>query len=385
VTDTWGPMTEPFEVLGLEELRTRTSIKWAMYDADVLPLWVAEMDALPAPAIVAAVTDSMLRGNTGYPPLDTSYAEAFAHVARSRWQWEVDVAATCVVADVLVGVREALQLVTKPGDGVIVPSPVYPPLLEFTAALGLRVVPVALDENFRLDIQAIANAMDAGDVTALLLCSPHNPTGTVHNADELDAVAQLAAEFGIGVVVDEIHALLVPEGSVFTPYLSLADNGLVVTSASKAFNLAGLKAATIVAGPESAHLLERLPMSVKYGTSFLGVTAHIAAWRGGGAWIDAVNANIASNIDHLALLLDEHLPEVGLHRPEATYLAWLDCTRLGLGDDPAAAFLERGRVALNSGLPFGLGGAGHVRINLAASRTTIAEAVDRMARTVSTA
>ena len=385
MTDTWGPMTEPFEVLGLEELRTRTSIKWAMYDADVLPLWVAEMDALPAPAIVAAVTDSMLRGNTGYPPLDTSYAEAFAHVARSRWQWEVDVAATCVVADVLVGVREALQLVTKPGDGVIVPSPVYPPLLEFTAALGLRVVPVALDENFRLDIQAIANAMDAGDVTALLLCSPHNPTGTVHNADELDAVAQLAAEFGIGVVVDEIHALLVPEGSVFTPYLSLADNGLVVTSASKAFNLAGLKAATIVAGPESAHLLERLPMSVKHGTSFLGVTAHIAAWRGGGAWIDAVNANVASNIDHLALLLDEHLPEVGLHRPEATYLAWLDCTRLGLGDDPAAAFLERGRVALNSGLPFGLGGAGHVRINLAASRTTIAEAVDRMARTVSTA
>lgn len=385
MTDAWGPMTEPFEVLGLDELRTRRSIKWSMYDADVLPLWVAEMDALPAPAVVAAVTDAMLRGDTGYPPLDTSYAEAFAHVAGHRWGWEVDVTATCVVADVLVGVREALELVTKPGDGVIVPSPVYPPLLEFTAAMGRRVVPVALDGDYRLDIQAIADAMDAGDVTALLLCSPHNPTGTVHTADELDAVAQLAAEFGIAVVVDEIHALLVPEGSTFTPYLSLADNGLVVTSASKAFNLAGLKAATVLAGPESAHLLERIPLAVKYGTSFLGVQSHIAAWRGGSAWIDAVNANIASNVEHLAALLDEHLPEVGFHRPEATYLAWLDCTRLGLGDDPAAAFLERGRVGLNSGLPFGLGGEGHVRINLAASRTTLAEAVARMARTVASA
>ncbi len=385
MTDAWGPMTEPFEVLSLDELRTRTSIKWSMYDADVLPLWVAEMDALPAPAIVAAVTDAMLRGDVGYPPLDTSYAEAFAHVARSRWQWEVDVAATCVVADVLVGVREALELVTKPGDGVIVPSPVYPPLLDFTTATGRRVVPVALDENFRLDIQAIANAMDDTAVTAMLLCSPHNPTGTVHNADELDAVAQLAAEFGISVVVDEIHGLLVPEGSQFTPYLSLADNGLVVTSASKAFSLAGLKAGVILAGPESAHLIERIPMSVKYGTSFLGVQSHIAAWRGGSAWIDSVNANIASNIDHFGALLDEHLPEVGFHRPEATYLAWLDCTRLGLGDDPATAFLERGRVGLNSGQPFGLGGEGHVRINLAASRTTLTEAVERMARTVATA
>jgi cystathionine beta-lyase len=367
----------PFEALTLDELRTRTSIKWRMYPPDVLPLWVAEMDAMPAPAVVEALQDALRRGDVGYPPLDTSYAEALADVARRRWDWEPEVTATQTVADVLTGVHHALAALSAPGDAVLVPSPVYPPLLDFTADMGRRVVPVPLTPAGRLDLDAIDAAMAGARV--LLLCSPHNPTGTVHSADELRTVAALAEEHGVDVVVDEIHALLVPEGERFTPYLSVTDRGLVVTSASKAFNLAGLKAGVIVGGPASRGVVESLPHSLGYGVSHVGAMAHMAAWRHGDDWLDAVNANIASNAALLGDLLAERLPGVGYRAPSSTYLAWLDCTGLGLGDDPAAVFLERGRVALNSGPTFGVGGAGHVRINLAASRATLAEAIDRMA------
>ena len=216
----------------------------------------------------------------------------------------------------------------------------------------------------------------------VLLCSPHNPTGVVHTAAELDAVAQLAAEHGVEVVVDEIHALLVPEGTTFTPYLAVADRGIVVTSASKAYNLAGLKAAAMLFGPGSAPLIERVPKPVLYGTSAFGVLAHRAAWDGGDAWIDAVNANIAANAAHLGALLAAHLPEVGYRAPASTYLAWLDCRALGLGDDPSTAFHVRGRVALNPGPEFGPGGEGFVRLNLACSRVVLEDAVARMAATV---
>jgi cystathionine beta-lyase len=217
----------------------------------------------------------------------------------------------------------------------------------------------------------------------VLLCSPHNPTGTLHTAAELTALSTLADAHAVPVVVDEIHGLLAPGG--FTPYLRVSETGFVVTSASKAFNLAGLKAGVIVAGPRSQETLERLPMSVHYGASHLGVQAHIAAWRDGAEWLDAVNANITSNVVLLGELLAEHLPAVRWSPPEATYLAWLDCTALGLGDDPAEAFLERGRVALSSGPTFGEGGAGHVRLNLAASSATLREAVLRMASTAASA
>ena len=369
----------PFEALSLEELRRRTSIKWAMFEPDVLPLWVAEMDAMPVPAIGEAVGEALAVGDTGYPAMGTSYAETFAEVAARRWGWTFDLAATHTAADVITGIHAALELVTEPGDGVLVPVPIYAPLHAFTAQMGRRVVPTPLTPEGRLDLDHIAATLDAGGVRAILLCSPHNPTGVVHTADELRTVADLAARHGVDVVVDEIHALLVPAGTTFTPYLAVADAGLVVTSASKAYNLAAFKAAVIVAGPESADLIARVPKPVLYGTSAVGVLAHKAAWRDGDAWIDAINANIIDNAHYLGELLATLIPDVRYRVPEATYLAWLDCRALRLGDDPATVFLERGRVALNSGLEFGPGGEGHVRLNLACSRAVLREAVQRMA------
>jgi cystathionine beta-lyase len=268
---------------------------------------------------------------------------------------------------------------------VVVNPPVYPPFFQFVTHMDRRVVEAPLGPDLRIDFgtleETFRQAVAGGRRAAFLLCSPHNPTGTVHTAAELSAVARLAERYGVRVVADEIHAPLVLAGAGFVPYLSVpgGERGLSLMSASKAWNLAGLKAALAVAGPAAAADLARLPEEVSHGPSHLGVIAHTAALREGTAWLDAVLAGLDDNRRLLADLLAEHLPAVDYRPGEATYLAWLDCRALGLGDDPADVFLHRGRVALNSGIPFGAGGVGHVRLNLATSPEIITEAVRRMA------
>ena len=376
----------PLHALTLDELRRRTSMKWRTYPADVLPLWVAEMDVPLARPVVRAVTEAMELGDTGYP-FGTAYAEALAAFAGKRWGWDdLAVERTAIVPDVMLGVVELLRLVTEPGDPVIVNPPVYPPFYAFVTHMDRRVVEAPLDAGLRIDLgvleETFRRAVAGGGRAAYLLCSPHNPTGTVHTGDELAAVAALAERHGVRVVADEIHAPVVtaPDAG-FVPYLSVpgAERGLALMSASKGWNLAGLKAALALAGPGAAADLARMPEEVGHGPSHIGVLAHTAALRDGTAWLDAVLAGLDENRRLLAGLLAERLPGV-VHRPgEATYLAWLDCRALDLGDDPAAVFLDRGRVALSSGLPFGSGGAGHVRLNLATSPEVLTEAVGRMA------
>ncbi|MBY8868072.1 MalY/PatB family protein [Streptomyces sennicomposti] len=379
---------DPLRVLTPDELRRRTSMKWRTHPADVLPLWVAEMDVPQPEPVVRAVTDALALGDTGYPA-GTAYAEALAAFAAKRWGWDtLAVERTALVPDVMLGVVEMLKLVTGPGDPVIVNPPVYPPFFQFVTHMDRRVVQAPLGPDLRLDLDALdeafGRAVAGGGRAAYLLCNPQNPTGTVHTAAELTAVAELAGRHGVRVVADEIHAPLTAAGVAFVPYLSVpgGERGLSLMSASKGWNLAGLKAALAVAGPEAAADLARLPEEVGHGASHLGVIAHTAALRDGIAWLDALLAGLDENRRLLAALLAEHLPEIR-HRPgRATFLAWLDCRGLGLGDDPAQAFLDRGRVALNSGLPFGEGGAGHVRLNIGTSPDLITEAVRRMTEAV---
>ncbi|GAA1416537.1 aminotransferase class I/II-fold pyridoxal phosphate-dependent enzyme [Streptomyces thermospinosisporus] len=377
-----GP--SPLAVLTLDQLRRRTSMKWRTYPDDVLPLWVAEMDVPLADPVVRAVTEALGLGDTGYPA-GTAYAEALAAFAEKRWGWHgLAVERTALVPDVMLGVVEMLKLVTGHGDTVVVNSPVYPPFYDFVRHMDRRTAEAPLGPDGRLDLDALEDAyrraVAGGRRAAHLLCSPHNPTGTVHTAEELTAVAALAGRYGVRVVADEIHAPLVVGDTDFVPYLSVpgGERGLSLMSASKAWNLAGLKAALAVAGPDAAEDLARMPEEVGHGPSHLGVIAHTAALRDGTDWLDAVLAGIDANRRLLAGLLAEHLPDVRYRPGEATYLAWLDCRALGLGDDPARVFLERGRVALSPGPAFGTGGAGHARLNLAASPEVIEEAVRRM-------
>ncbi len=215
----------PFEQVSLTELRGRSSMKWRAHPADVLPLWVAEMDVLTPEPVVRALADAVARGDTGYPA-GTEYAEALRDFAAERWDWAgLEVDRTVLAADVMTGAVELLRLVTRPGGAVVVNCPVYPPFYAFIAHMDRRVVEAPLSPAGRIDFAALeaafAEVTRDGAPAAFLLCSPHNPTGTVHTRDELAHVAELAGRFGVRVVVDEIHAPLVLPGARFAPYLSL--------------------------------------------------------------------------------------------------------------------------------------------------------------------
>jgi cystathionine beta-lyase len=370
----------PLEQLSLEQLRARTSEKWRTYPSDVLPLWLAEMDVRLAPPIAAAVRAAIDAGDTGYPS-GMGYAVAVRDFARRRWGWEFDVARTAVVADVMTGVAEVLKLVTEPGDPVVVCSPVYPPFFTFTAHAGRKVLEAPLGADGRLDLDALdatlARARRLSPRPVLLISNPHNPTGVAHTRAELEAVAAAAARHQARVISDEIHAPLVLDGARFTPYLSVDDAGFALISGSKGWNLAGLKAALLIAGPRPIAELRRLPEALRHGPSHVGVIAHTAAFKDGGPWLDGLLDGLVANRRLFGRLLAEQLPHVGYRQPDATYLAWLDCR--ALAEDPAGLFLDRARVAVNSGDAFGRGGSGFVRLNFATSPAILREAVRRMA------
>jgi cystathionine beta-lyase len=390
----------PLEDLSLEQLRRRGSMKWATYPADILPLWVADMDVRLAPAIATALHQAIDDGDTGYPA-GTGLAEAFKGFAARRWQWnDIDLGRVARIPDVMMGAVQVLRLVTDPGDAVVVNTPVYAPYFAFVPNDGRKIVEAPLGDEGRIDLDALSEAFERARASsrnvAYLLCNPHNPTGTVHTAEELRGVAELARRHGVRVVADEIHAPLVLPGAIFTPYLSVpgAEDAFSLTSAAKGWNLAGLKAALVVAGPEAAADLQRLPAEVILGSSYLGVIAHTAAFTAGDKWLDGLITGLAGNRDLLTQLIAEHLPEVRFKAPEATYLAWLDCRALGFEVEertegiafasdlagPAKMFLDQGRVAVSSGHIFGSGGSGHVRLNYATSGAILSEALSRMGR-----
>lgn len=377
-----------FDAVPLESLRRRTSSKWAVHPPDVLPAWVAELDVPLAEPVRRALHEAIDLGDTGYTEPDGLPA-VFAEFAGPRLGWTVDPGQVWLIPDVMVGVAEILRVGTPPGAGVVINPPVYPPFFETIEEVGRTVVQVPLARSpagWQLDLDGLAAAFRAG-ARAYLLCSPHNPTGRVWAAGELAQVAELADRYGVLVLSDEIHAPLTLAGARHTPYLALggaaAEHGIVLSSASKAWNLPGLKCAVAVtAAAQTRALLERLPREVPYRAGILGVRAGVAAFGDDGPWLDALQVHLDRNRRLLAELLAEHLPEIGYQPPEASYLAWLDCTDLGLGADPAAAFLDRGRVALERGLDFGAPGAGFARLNIGTSRTLMTEAVRRMAAAV---
>ncbi len=370
----------------LQQLRRRRSVKWTTYPDDVLPAWVAEMDVPLAPPVCEALASAIERGDTGYAnPSAGRLGEAFAGFADRRLGWTVDPHQVYPTADVVGGIRELLRLMTRPGDGVVINPPVYHPFFSVIEEVGAKVVEVPLTGSSGLDLDGMERAFEDGARIALL-CSPHNPTGRVIPADQLSEIAEIAVAHDVWVLSDEIHAPLVLPGARHTAFLTVSESarrcGIALISASKAFNIAGLQSAQIVTSSDRARaVVEGLPHGATH-CGHLGAIASEAAYRDGDEWLDLVIALLDANRQRLDQLLTGRLPSVTYDQPEAGYLAWLDCTSLGLGSDPAAVFLERGRVALSSGPQFGSQGAGFARLNIGTSPELVEEAVRRMASAV---
>lgn len=372
----------------LEALRRRKSWKWTAYGADVLPAWVAEMDFDIAEPIKAAVRQALEIGDCGYPGR-AGFGEAYAAFAQQRFGWAPDPARVFAIPDVMTGVAEVIQATTSPGAGIVINPPVYPPFFFRIELAGRHIVEAPLaraaDGRYDLDLGVLDAALATDRVEAYLLCSPHNPTGRVWSPAQLLAVGDLCQARGVALLVDEIHAPLALPGAEHIPFLSLdhdlTDRVLTFTSASKAWNIPGLKCGLAIAGSErlDAVLSERWEALL---AGHLGVLGSIAAFGESLPWLDAVVDQLSKNRFLLSDLLARALPEVGYRPPEASFLAWLDCRRLALGDDPSVAFLDRGRVALSPGPDFGGQGRGFVRLNMGTSPALLEEIVRRMAAAI---
>jgi cystathionine beta-lyase len=369
-------------------------VKWTRYPADVLPCWVADMDLPTAPAVTDALRELVERGDFGYNfAAHAALPEVFSGWMAERHGWRPDPAHVRVFCDVLQAVDVALWLGTEPGDGVVLFTPVYPPFFRCIAGIGRRVVDCPLDpvgsriERDALD-EAIERAAAEGIRTrAVLLCSPHNPTGRVFGPHEIAAVAEVAAARDLLVISDEIWADVVFSERTHVPFAAFPgmrpDRIVTVAAASKAFNLAGLRCAVAHIGDERLEAqIAELPDHLLGGVSTPGAVATLAAWTEGGPWLAETVAFLEAQRHHLMARLEAELPRVRWAPPQATYLAWLDFRACDLGDDPATWLLERAKVALGAGPDFGEHGADWARLNFATTRAVLDEAIDRIVAAV---
>jgi cystathionine beta-lyase len=369
----------------LEVLRRRRSAKWQTYPADVLPLTVAEMDFPLATPITEALREAVDRSDAGYALPAPDLGRALEGFAASRWNWDIDPGSVTAVTDVGVGVVELLRVLTRPGDAVVISPPVYPPFFDWIPEAGARLVEVPLARGatgWRLDLAALERAF-ATHPAAYVLCNPHNPVGRAHSAGELAALVRLARIYRVSIIRDEIHGPLVLPGATFTPLLTVPGAGEVAVallSASKAWNLAGLKCAAVVtAAPGMAAAVDRFPADTRWRIGHFGVIAAIAAFTAGEPWLDRLLATLDHRRALLSDLLSQRLPMLTWQPPEATFLAWLNCAALGPDNQAREHFLDHGRVALEPGLRFGAAGSGYARLNFATSTDILDQATARMA------
>lgn len=380
-------MTDALELLTAAELRERGSAKWTAFPGSI-GAFVAEMDFGLAPPVADVLHRAIDRGTTGYlpPAAVRDLRDATAAWTADRFGWSVPPDRVRPIADVLTGLEVVLARFSDPSRPVIVPTPAYMPFLRLPQVTGRPVIEVpspAVDGRYELDLDGIAAAFEAG-ADVLVLCNPWNPVGRVLSRDELAAVAEVVDRHGGRVFADEIHAPLVLGDAAHVPYASVspiaAAHAITAISASKAFNLPGLKCAQLLFSTDAdAARYDEEAGFVASGAGILGVLASTAAYTAGGPWLDAVRAYLDDSRLRLAELLADRLPRVGYRPPDGTYIGWLDVRALALGDRPSDAVLERAGVALTDGGACGEAGRGFVRIVLATPRPVLEEAVERMA------
>jgi cysteine-S-conjugate beta-lyase len=369
-------------------LRARGSVKWTAPGPDGFGAAVAEMDFGAAPPILDALARLSADANFGYlpPHLAAELAAACAEFEQRHYGWAVDPALIHPVPDVIRALEIAISQYSRPGSPVILPTPAYMPFLAVPGTLGREIIQVRMrdDAGLRtLDLDAISDAFRAGG-HLLIFCNPYNPLGRVFSREEILQLTGVVERHGGRVFADEIHAPLVYPGLRHIPYASTseaaASHTLTATSASKAWNLPGLKCAQVILSNEpDRQRWEQMEFFATRGASNPGVVANVAAYRHGQPWLDEVVAYLDDSRRLLADLLARHLPQVRYRPPDGTYLAWLDCAGLDLPDSPGALVTERAHITVVDGPAFGLGGAGSFRLNFATPQPILTEMVERLA------
>jgi cysteine-S-conjugate beta-lyase len=374
-----------------DELRRRGSLKWTRGGPDAIGAFIAEMDFGAAPAIQQSLRDAIAGADFGYlsDQATAEMAQACADWQQQNYGWTVDPARIRPLPDVLKGLEAAITVFSRPGSPVILPTPAYMPFLKLPGMLGREIIEVPMAaEGGRLvlDLDGIDAAFRAGG-HLLILVNPCNPVGRVYTSGELAAVAEVVYRNGGRVFADEIHAPLTYPGGTHIPYASIsaqaAWHSVTATSASKGWNLPGLKCAQlIVTNDDDAALWPEHGFLFEHGASTPGVRANIAAYRGGAAWLAEVVGYLDGSRQLLADWLAERLPAIRYKPPEGTYLAWLDCRDLGIDGSPAEFFQAKAQVLLTDGVACGDAGRGYARLNFATPRPILAEIVRRMAAAV---
>ena len=375
--------------LSLEKLRTRTSEKWTNFPSDVLPMPVAEMDFEIAAPIAEALIAMLKNSDTGYMGGSKELANNFSDFSLARWGWQVDPEQVYLCTDVGVGMIEVSRQIVKPGDRIMIHTPLYFNMkTNWIAELKCEAFDVPLLKagmNYTLDLAGIEAGYKAG-VKLHYLCNPHNPVGTVFTHSELSTIAELAKKYGVIVASDEIHAPLTFSQTPFVPFLAVSDAarevGICVTSASKSWNLAGLKCAQIVtAHPSMKAIADAMPMAVKFRASLLGAKASAVAYQCTD-WLDAAMLTLDRNRRAIALQLAAKLPEAKYRIPDCSYLAWIDLSAYNLGEDPSLILRERGKVAVSAGGVFGGNSEQFIRLNFATSLEILTEGIDRIVASI---
>jgi cystathionine beta-lyase len=370
----------------LIDRRASDSVKWLLYGEDVLPLWVADMDFPSPEPVIHALRQRVNHGIFGYGKELADLRPVIVERLQSLYSWQVEPEALVFVPGVVTGFNQAAHAVTCPGDGVLVQTPVYFPMLYAPGNVGCTLDEMELtrqaDGSYEIDFDAFEAAIT--DRTRIfLLCSPHNPVGRVFRRDELERMAEICLRHNVVICSDEIHCDLVFPGHPHLPTASLApeiaDQTITLMAPSKTYNIAGLHfSVAIIQNTELRKKYQAAAAGLVGRPGILSAVAALAAYRDGQPWLDAVLRYLEANRDYLVEYVETQLPGVTMGCPEGTYLGWLDCREAGVDGAPHQFFLEQARVALNEGASFGRGGEGFVRLNFACPRTTLYQALEQM-------
>ncbi len=354
---------------------------------DVLPMWVADMDIQTPSFVMDAITNRAKHTILGYEEIPKSFFESQIQWIKNRHGYELEREWMFYSPSVVASINLCIQAFSEVGDKVLVQSPVYFPFYSSVTNNERVLVKNELKEvdgYYTMDFESLEASIDE-KTKILLLCSPHNPVGRVWSEDELRKLADICIKHDMLIVADEIHSDLIFQGHKHTPFASLSkeiqDRTITCYGPGKTFNMAGLAVSTLcIANEELRKKFTKVYKSVHFaeGTVF-GHVGFEAAYSKGEQWLDELLVHLQGNIDYLDLCLKEYMPSITMHKPEGTYLVWLDCRGLGLDNKGLKEFFYKdARLGLSSGVSFGKAGAGFMRINLATPRSTVEEAVSRL-------